>query len=376
MKTGTLDAELLKNNISSRIAEDIRSQRVGAAAVAVLQHGEMIYEAAFGLQDQARSEPLRRDAIFRIASMTKPITAAAILIQAQRGKLRIDDKVSDYLPQYERLPLGTTDKFCAVPLRIWHLLTHTGGMETVPVYKEWMRQMPEENKQTLSGAVDFYASLPVEYEPGTQRRYSALAAFDVLARITEVTSGVGFDEFIRREIFDPCGMTDTTFAPSPDQWERVVGMHDMREGRSAAAETVPYRVVDDYPVTHFLGGGGLVSTVADYVKFAQMLQNKGMASGGRVLDPEWIAQMSSPQLPAEMMSDEVNQGLGVRVITGEGYPWLPVGTFGWSGAYGTHFWIDPVNGITAIYMKNSRYDGGSGAQTAKNFEEDVFRSVI
>ena len=109
---------------------------------------------------------------------------------------------------------------------------------------------------------------------------------------------------------------------------------------------------------------------------AQMLLHKGMAPGGRVLDEAWIDEMRKAQLPKEMMSESVNQGLGVRVITGDGYPWLPDGTYGWSGAYGTHFWVDPVNEIVAVYLKNSHYDGGSGALTGKHFEEDVFLSIL
>lgn len=376
MKIGKLDARLLEHNISRRIQDDVRSQRVCGAAVAVLQRGEMIYEAAFGYQHPDRSEGLRQDAIFRIASMTKPVTAVAVLLQAQRGKLKLEDEVSVYLPQYARVPLVTADNYCAAPLRIWHLLTHTSGMQAVPEYNEWLRRIPPENKKTLAGAVDYYAKLPVAYEPGTLRRYSGRATFDILARIVEVTSGIGFEEFVQQEIVAPCGMVDTTFAPTPGQWERVVGMHDYQDGRSVASKTTAGCVVDDYPVTHPLGGAGLVSTLADYVKFAQMLQNKGRASGGSVLDAQWIERMTTAQLPAEMMSEAVNQGLSVRVITGEGYPWLPVGTFGWSGAYGTHFWVDPINEITAVYLKNSRYDGGSGAVTAKHFEEDVFLSIL
>lgn len=224
--------------------------------------------------------------------------------------------------------------------------------------------------------MDYYATVPVSYEPGSKRRYAGRATFDILGRIVEVTSGIPFEDFVQREIFAPCSMMDTTFAPSSAQWERVVGMHDYQDGRSVASETTPDCVVDDVPVTHPLGGAGLVSTLADYVKFAQMLQNKGMASGGRILEPEWVEKMATSQLPAAMMSETVNQGLGVRVITGEGYPWLPAGTFGWSGAYGTHFWVDPINEITAVYLKNSRYDGGSGAVTARNFEEDVFSSIL
>ena len=376
MKTGILDTRLLEHNLSKRILEDIRSQRVCGAAVAVTQHGEMICKAAFGLQHPEKTEPLRQDAIFRIASMTKPVTAVAILQLAQQGKLQLRDELSKYLPQYARIRLGDTGTFCTVPVRIWHLLTHTSGMEAEPKYKAQARQLPMEIKESLARSVDYYATIPVSYEPGTRRRYSGRSTFDILGRIVELVSGIPFEEYVQREIFAPCGMTDTTFAPTAAQWERVVGMHDYQDGRGVASATTPGCVVDDYPVTHPLGGSGLVSTVADYVKFGQMLLNKGMTAGGRILDPQWIEEMAAPQLPAELMSESVNQGLGVRTITGDGYPWLPEGTFGWSGAYGTHFWVDPVNEIVAVYMKNSRYDGGSGALTGKHFEEDVFSSIL
>ncbi len=377
MKTGKLDAKLLKDNVSQRILKDIEEQRVGGAAVAVLQNGKLVLREDYGLQSLDRDELLRKDAVFRIASMTKPITAAAVFLQAQRGKLDLNDEVSQYLPNYKNIPLDAPQKFCSIPMRIWHLLTHTSGMETRPLYKEWMHQMPMENKRTLAGAVDYYATLPVEYEPGTLRRYSGVAAFDVLARIVEITAGIPFEDFVRDEILIPCGMKDTTFAPSPDQFDRMIGLHDMQDGRSVAVATEPGRVVDGYPVTHPLGGAGLASTVDDYIKFAEFLRNKGVTEDSRrILAEEWIDLMATAQLPEELMSKDVNQGLGVRVISGDGYPWLPVGTFGWSGAYGTHFWVDPVNQITAIYMKNSKYDGGSGAQTAKNFEEDVFLSIV
>lgn len=375
MKIGTLDTRLLEYHISKRIHCDVDARRVCGAAVAVLQRGELLYRANFGRQHPEKETPLRPDAVFRIASMTKPITAVAVLQLVQQGKLGLQDEVAKYLPQYQQIPMAGGG--CnTVPMRIWHLLTHTSGMEGVPSYKDITHHMlPEDNKNTAAAA-DFYATLPLPYEPGTYRRYSGRAAFDLLGRIVELASGVEFAEYLRQNIFQPCGMVDTTFAPSPAQWERMVGLHDYIGRCSLAAPTVPGCVVDDCPVTHPLGGGGLASTMDDYIKFAQVLQNKGQTPNGRILDEMWIHEMARPQLPVELMSEDVNQGLGVRVITGDGYPWLPVGAFGWSGAYGTHFWIDPVNEITAIYMKNSRYDGGSGAITAKHFEEDVFQSIL
>lgn len=375
MKTGNLDPQLLARNISRRISDDVQSRRVCGAAVAVLQRGELVYKATFGYQHPESSEPLRTDAIFRIASMTKPITAVAVLQLVQQGKLDLQDEVSKYLPQFARIPMADGG-YNTVPLRVWHLLTHTASMEADALSRETARyKMPPENNKTIAGAVDYYATLPLPFEPGTHRRYSGRVGYDILGRIVEVVSGVEFAEYMHRNIFQPCGMVDTTFAPSQEQWQRMVGMHNYVDGKGVEAPTVPGCVLDNCPVTHPLGSGGLISTLDDYIKFAQMLQNRGMAPGGRVLDEVWIDEMRKAHLPAEMMSESVNQGLGVRVITGDGYPWLPDGTYGWSGAYGTHYWVDPVNGITAIYMKNSRYDGGSGALTAKHFEEDVFLSI-
>ncbi len=376
MKIGTVDPALLEKNITKRIEEDVRQQRVGGAAVAVLQHGKLLYKATFGAQIPGQSQPLREDAVFRIASMTKPVTAVAVLIQAQRGKLKLDDLVSQYVPEYAGLTVGEDRKPCAVPLRIWHLLTHTSGMEGDLDYKLWVKAIPAEKQPTLEEGALCYLERPLCFEPGTLRRYSGRAAFDVLARIVEITAGMDFATFVQQEIITPCGMVDTTFAPSAEQWERMVGMHDYQDGCGVLSETTPGCVVDHVPVTHPLGGSGLISTLDDYIKFAQMLQNQGMTENGRILEASWIAQMATPQLAPELMNEKVNQGLGVRVIVGEGYPWLPVGSYGWSGAYGTHYWVDPVNGITAIYLKNSRYDGGSGALTGKHFEEDVFNAIV
>ena len=376
MKTGTLDTRLLAQNISKRIQCDVDEHRVCGAAVAVMQRGQLLYRGVFGYQHPQGQEPLRDDAVFRIASMTKPMTAVALLIQAQRGKLKLEDPVAKYIPGFAQIPM-TYGGYNTVPLQIWHLLTHTGSMETDAASRETARyQMPKEMNQNLADAMIYYATLPLPYEPGTHRRYSGRVGFDILGRIVEITSGMTLEEFFQKEICIPCGMVDTTFVPSAAQWERMVGMHNLVDGCSVTAPTNPGCVVDDVPVTHYLGGSGLISTLDDYLKFAQMLLNKGMTPKGRILDALWVEKMAAPQLSETMMTPEVNQGLGVRVITGDGYPWLPNGTFGWSGAHGTHYWVDPVNEIVAVYMKNSRYDGGSGAITGKHFEEDVCSSIV
>jgi len=376
VKTGTVDPTLLEKNLTKRIEKDVQTQRVSGAAVAVLQRGKLLYKRSLGVQTPGQSTPLLENAVFRIASMTKPVTAVAVLLQAQRGKLKLDDLVAQYLPEYAHITVGKEHRPCQTPMRIWHLLTHTSGMEADLDYRQWANEIPAQRQRTLEQAVQYYLEHPLSCEPGTMRRYSGRVAFDVLARIVEITAGMDFAAFVRQEITEPCGMVDTTFTPNADQWARTVGMHAYRNGCGVPVETTPGCVVDRIPVTHPLGGAGLVSTLDDYIKFAQMLQNEGMTENGRILDASWIRLMATPWLAPELMNEQINQGLGVRVIVGEGYPYLTVGSYGWSGAYGTHFWVDPVNGITAVYLKNSRSDGGSSSLTGKHFEEDVYNSIV
>ena len=133
-------------------------------------------------------------------------------------------------------------------------------------------------------------------------------------------------------------------------------------------------VFENYPCTHYLGGAGLVSSLSDYGSFAKMLLNQGETENGRILKSSTFNQLCTPQVSKEIMPWQERWGLGVRVITEDSYPHLPKGTFGWSGAYGSHFWIDPINKIAAVFMKNSKYDGGAGNQSARNFEEAVYSS--
>lgn len=169
-------------------------------------------------------------------------------------------------------------------------------------------------------------------------------------------------------------MYDTAFVPNNGQWERIISMHKKENGKSEVAEMKKGCVFGNVPVTHYLGGAGLISSLGDYTSFARMLLNKGVINGNRIISEKAVKLISTPQVPESIMPGNERWGLGVRVITSENYRFLPVGAFGWSGAYGTHFWIDPVNSIAAVYMKNSMFDGGSGAVTAANFEKDVFNS--
>ncbi len=157
---------------------------------------------------------------------------------------------------------------------------------------------------------------------------------------------------------------------------RVITMHNKIDGRSCVGNTVENCVFENFPCEHNLAGAGLASTLDDYMQFAKMLLNEGETVNGSIVSKEMIRQMSKAYVPESIMPGNENWGLGVRVIRDETYGILPVGAYGWSGAFGSHFWIDPVNRICAVYMKNSRHDGGAGNKSACRFEKAVYYAMI
>lgn len=377
----TLSKELLKENIEKRINADIESGMVGGASVKVMQNGEVLYRNDFGYSDCDTKTPLKSDAIFRLASMTKPVTAVAILIQISRGLVDLFDPVDRFLPEFSQLELGHVgesgevirDGIARNKVRVIHLLTHSSGIGTLEVGDaQWVLMKPED-KQNLKTAVDYFSKSAIAFEPYTAQTYSPVAGFDVLARIVEVTSGMEYRDFLKKEIFEPLGMNDTTCVPSDEQWSRVVNMHNYIDGKAVSANVGERFIFGDLPISYNAGGAGIASTIEDYSKFASMLLREGEYNGKRILPAELVRSMGIPHLPETIMPFHEIWGLGVRVIVNSAYT-LPVGSFGWSGAYGTHFWIDPENKIVALYMKNSHFEGGAGCRTANNFERDVMDS--
>ena len=232
----------------------------------------------------------------------------------------------------------------------------------------------EKEQSCLREAVEHYSRSALDFEPFSAQFYSAIFGFDVLARIVEIVSGMQYNDFIRENILEPLGMDDTTFTPTDEQRGRLIPMHDYVDGKAVAVDFPVGGMFEGLPLAYFMGGAGLAATMSDYSRFADMLLNYGEYNGKRIISRELVEAMGTPHVPHEIMPYSERWGLGVRVIVDDEYKRLPVGSYGWSGAYGTHFWVDPENKITAIYMKNSRFDGGSGAETAAHFEEDVTNS--
>lgn len=375
-----LNRARLEALLRARTEADLADGRVGGCAMMVRQDGEVVTEAVFGERIPGEGVPMTADTIFRMASMTKPVTAVAVLMQVARGKIGLDDPVADYLPAYAHMHTGAlqngeimTGPEIPHPVRVRHLLTHSSGIGSMELGDVVFSKMAPADRRTLADAVAYYAAQPLAFAPGSAQAYSPVAAFDVLAHLVELTADEPYDAFLARELFAPLGMTDTGFAPTDAQWARMAGLHNRTaEGKSVTDHGMDHFIFGDFPLTYFCGGAGLYSTLADYASFAEMLLREGKTPEGKTLLPAgWIRDMRTPQLPANVMSGDQVWGLGVRVIQGEHYCRLPHGAYGWSGAYGTHFWVDPTDRVTAVYMKNSAYDGGAGATTANHFEEDV-----
>ena len=377
-KIKSLDPALLKRNVEARAAEDIALCNIAGASVLVKQSGEIKYKKHFGIASLDGRAAVDDRTLFRLASMTKPITAVAALILSDRGLLDLEAPIEKYLPEFSELFVVEDGKKVIVSEKISvnHILTHTSGIGSGDVWNDSCKSITDSDKQSVSDFVSFISKQPLSFIPGTKAEYSGVAAFSVLTAIIEKLTGKTLGQFMKEEIFDKCDMRDTTFEPSDEQLSRMIFAHDKKDGKNAEAETVQGCVFGDYPCCNHLGGAGLVSTLKDYTNFADMLLARGVYNGNRIISEKAFLKMSTPQISEQVKLGDYRWGLSVRVITGEGYGRLPVGAFGWSGAYGTHFWVDPANEIIAIYLKNSHHDGGSGAVTSANFERDVSASFI
>lgn len=396
----SINKEVLNRAIEARAQGYIKTGHIAGCSVRVYQSGDTVCSREFGYSDPNSGEPVRPDSVFRLASMTKPVVAAAVLICMQRGLLSPLDRLSDYFPGFAELRVGSMGasgkehsagraeretageaggrEILRRPARevtLLDLLSHTAGFGTDENAAELDRrtQLLRGTQQTLGSTVRFYEDeLVLSFDPGSRRSYSPIAAFDALAAVVELVSGMSIDSFVRDNILVPLGMNDTSFVLSPSLRSRLVCMHNLVNGIPEAHRMDS--IFSDFPATYHSGGAGLVSTADDYLRFALMLL-EGTKQDTPVLTHSSVELMRTPvsvagdgqELPEEMF------GFGVRVIIRDGI--LPRGAFGWSGAYGTHFWVDPDNDLVAVLMKNSLYDGGAGCGTAVAFEQDVMSAL-
>jgi CubicO group peptidase (beta-lactamase class C family) len=337
------------HRVHELIERTVAAGDFSGAVTLIARNGRIARLEAQGLMNIESKKPMTTDSIFRIASMTKPLVAVGILILVEQGKVHLADRVSQFIPEYKQLKVATSSPSLTAPaereITVRDLLTHTSGLVSGPISS---REVPVKEKDTLADYVPRLAVLPLEFQPGTRWAYSGLAGFDALLRIAEVASGMPADRFLKSHVFDPLGMKDTFFYPLEGN-PRLVTLY-RKTVNGLEREQNPSR----WNGVYFDGGGGLMSTAEDYFKFAQMLLNDGELQGTRLLAPRTVEIMRSPVVPETLPGRVPGEGFGlsVRVITNPlaRNTFLSAGSFGWSGGFGTHFWVDPKERVIGILM--------------------------
>jgi len=371
-----LDVKKLEENIDAAAKYDFDSGKVFGSAYCVLQEEQVVFSRYYGVTAPGSQTSVSETTMFRLASMSKPVTAFAALILVDRGLLSLSDPVAKYLPGFEEVQISSLLESGEIeekgrphtPITILHLLNHTAGFGC-DIGK--IGKLTSFDKATIDNYIAFHIKSGLSFEPGTQQAYSPTASFDVMVKIIEIITGTDYLTFLQQEIFNPCCMKNTTFIPTAAQWSQMIAVHGLADNQNDPTGESSRCIFADYPCTHFLGGAGLASTMPDYLAFARMLVNNGKVGDKQLISQKTFHLLHTPTVSDTIMPGNERWGLAVRVITGDAYRDLPVGAYGWSGAYGTHFWIDPKNKIAAVYMKNSIVDGGAGNESARNFEKAV-----
>jgi CubicO group peptidase (beta-lactamase class C family) len=367
-----LSAERL-DRITSWLRDDIAKGTIPGAVVMVVRNGKVAYHEALGVLDPETKAPMRKDAIFRIYSMTKPITSVAIMMLAEQGKLTLDEPIAKYIPAFKSMKVGVETKDengkpkldlvdATRPITIQDLLRHTSGITygffgNMMVKKLYVDANIVDTRVDNAEFAERIAKLPLAYQPGTIWDYSH--STDILGRLVEVVSGKSLYQFTKETILDPLGMTDTSFYVA-DQTKHARIAEPFKNDRTigAGVEFFDPRVVDKWES----GGGGLVGTVSDYARFVMMLTNGGVLDGKRYIGPKTLAYMTSDHNagvitpgPLYLPGPGYGFGLGFAVRKESGVA-LSVGTVGdynWGGAGGTYFWVDPKENMFVVYAMQS-----------------------
>jgi CubicO group peptidase (beta-lactamase class C family) len=367
----------------------IKEQHIAGASVLLIKDGNTIYDKAFGYTDLKSHSPMQTNSIFRIASQTKAITSVAAMLLWEEGKFLLDEPVSKYLPEFKNPRVlehfnaadsSYTTKPAIGEITIRDLFRHTSGL-TYPVFSidERFNAIYAKagistglgSKGTLAERITQLAKQPLLHDPGTAFTYGLNT--DVLGRLIEIWSGVPLDEFLRKRLLDPLGMSDTYFHLPEEKASRLVALHQhTKNGFEKINGTLYEGNAITYPIENGIylsGGAGLSSTTADYAKFLQLLLNKGTYNGKRLIGQKTIALMLTNQLTPNIKINgegpDFQFGLGVGLVTTKNkylYP-LSEGSFFWGGAFNTHYWVDPKENLIGLvftqeYMPESYWDLG------------------
>jgi len=353
--------------LAKAIKQDVDQGRMPGAVVAIARKGKLAYYESFGFVDKAAGTPMPKDAIFALASMTKPMVAVATLMLAEQGDLLLNDPVGNYLPELKDMKVATPRGIEPAHRQptLQDMLRHTAGVSygnrgDTPLHKLYERELKSAADQSGAEFLQALGKLPLHYQPGTEWEYSH--GLDVAGLAVEAVTKKRLGEFMQERLFGPLGMVDTGFVVPEPKAARIARPLpiDPDTGRPTR-----FRM----PVTPWrydCGGGCASGTALDYLRFAQMLLNKGTLDGTRVLSRKTVEYMTANQLSADVDASRLHEfpvehmdgfgfGLGVAVRTQPGVAGVPgtPGEFMWSGAQGTMFWVDPKEEMAVVFLANT-----------------------
>jgi len=364
--------------VGDAMKEMIAKNEIAGAVTAVVSKDKVLHLEATGLADVAGKKPMKADTVFWVASMTKPITGTAILMLQDEGKLKVSDPVAKYLPEFANLK---TPSGKPANLTITQILTHTSGLGEAK---------PEDakNARTLADLVPLWLAVPMQYEPGEKWRYTQ-SGINAAARIVEVVSGMSFDAFLQKRLFDPLGMKHTTFYLTPKLRSELVTAY-AKNKETGLLEPVPPRADFGSPGRPPQGNGGLYSTAPDYARFCQMLLNGGTFKSRRFLSAEALNFLTTPQtgeMPTGFFQNATfgnhgtnyGWGIGTCVLRAphEGVAsMLSPGSYGHGGAWGTQAWVDPVKGVAYVLMvQRSNFPNSDASDVRGAFQEAAAKAL-
>lgn len=353
--------------IRAAIRHHIDNGTIAGAVSAVARHNRLVWYEAEGLSNPVTGDPMRRDSIFRMMSSTKPVTAVAVLMMADEGRLSLDDEVARFIPEFRDMQVSEMardedqpDSHVVEPAKrritVRDLLSHTSGLVSVrdsPGQNntaEPVRILPDD---TLEQRASKIGTSHLHFQPGTRFAYSPTDAWDVALRIVEIVSGRPADRLMRERLFEPVEMRDTYFNVPAEKKSRIVNILE----KDGGAWKIGQHLRGPGPYQYFSGGGGLFSTARDFMNFEIMLLNQGAFNGRRVLSPEAVREMTTNQVGSLFadwlppMTSGHGFGLAVRIVEDPEFAnGRSKGGFGWGGAYGTESWAEPERDLAAVFL--------------------------
>jgi CubicO group peptidase (beta-lactamase class C family) len=383
------------DRIDMMCQDAVKNGEVPGVVALLARKGKIVFHKAYGMADNPSSQKMKEDAIFRIASQSKAITSTAVMMLWEEGKFRLDDPISKFIPEFKDPQVLSSFRYedtsyTTVPadkeITIRHLLTHTSGLgygvidgdeRFKMIYgKAGITDLFTTEPVTIGESVKKLAKLPLHHNPGEKFTYSE--GLDVLGYFIEIVSGMPFDEFLRKRIFDPLGMDDTWFYLPKSKADRLVAVQKKENGKWVKYPVTFYDT--DYPVKgaqkFFSGGAGLSSTARDYATFLQMYLNGGELNGVRILSRTTVQSIMGNQTDDLFGGDDRYYGLAFGVTTREGQDTGgngSKGTFDWGGYFNTQYFADPVEQTIGVIMKQTQ--GPVDDQTGWKFRQMVFQAI-